>query len=72
MYYTTLTLTNNQIDEVIIQDLKNMYRILQKPQRDEGGLLMEPETDMMDAIDKVLKYYMTPQQQKEWEDEKVV
>ncbi len=69
--HASIKLTNDQIDQVVIADLKFMYKILKKPDRDEGGYLLEPDNEMLAAIDKVVRYYMTPEQQKEWLNEMV-
>lgn len=46
------------IDSILIQELKSSILLNLKLNKDEGGQYLEPDWELIDAIEKVLEYYM--------------
>jgi len=61
---TTLALTNDQIDSIVVDELKAAYDRERGPSRDGGGV--GPDWDVLDAIEAVLRYYMSPSEFNVW------
>lgn len=54
-------------DEVVIESLKNAYDLNRKPDKvDNSDDVLEPERELLDAILKVLGYYMPPSDYAAW------
>ena len=63
-----IKLVDDQIDRIIIDELKNDYRINLGPNRiDCSDDVLDPDQDLLDAIKRVLRYYMNTQEYERWE-----
>jgi len=63
-----IKLVDDQIDRIIIDELKNDYRINLVPNRiDCSDDVLDPDQDLLDAIKRVLRYYMNTQEYERWE-----
>lgn len=52
---------------LIIEDLKESYRLNRDPERmDCSEDIIEPDTELLAALDKVLEYYMNPTEYTLW------
>jgi hypothetical protein len=55
-----------QVDAIIIKDLKEAHRINSKPDRDESGEELDVDFELLKALESVLAYYMPASEYKEW------
>lgn len=65
----TFTLTYEQVDRIIIEELKDTYDRWLKLDRDEHYVLMEPEWETLEAIDTVLGLFMPINEYERWKRE---
>lgn len=64
--HRNISLTPNEVDQLIVADLIYMWD-LENSSTDEDGLPIKDEK-LMDAIEVVLDYYMSPAQFNDWLD----
>lgn len=49
------------VDAIMIQELKQVYRDHAVPDKiDNSNDILEPDQDFLDAVNKLLEYYLTP------------
>lgn len=65
----TFTLTYEQVDRIIIEELQDTYNRWLKLDRDENYVLMEPEWETLEAIDTVLGLFMPINEYEQWKRE---
>jgi len=53
-----ITLTEQQIDTTVVDDLKQSLDMQFNLDTDEGGEYLEPDYELIDALKKVLQYYI--------------
>lgn len=54
----TVTLHETQIDDIVVNELKDSINLQFDLDKDEGGEYLEPDYQLIDAIKTVLAYYM--------------
>lgn len=54
----TIELTDEFIDHIVINELKLTYEMNLIPDRDESGDTIDPDGDLLDAVETLLKYFM--------------
>lgn len=60
MNKVTIELCSEQIDQIIIDDLKLSYHLNSLPNKvDCSNDVIEPDTEFLHCIEKVLDYYMS-------------
>ena len=58
---------NDWVDTIVISDLKHSYAINSKPNKiDNSNDYIDPDWDLLAAIETVLKYYMTDKEYNDW------
>jgi hypothetical protein len=65
----SIEMTVEQIDAIIIQDLKDTYRLNVKFYEEEDECFARRKEEISDAILVVLDYYMAPEDYKKWLEE---
>ncbi len=55
----TITISDPQIDKVVVYDLKQSLEQQFDLDTDEGGQFLEPDHELISALKTVLKYYMS-------------
>lgn len=56
-----MTYTYDFVDAIMIQELKQVYRDHAVPDKiDNSNDILEPDQDFLDAVSKLLEYYMAP------------
>lgn len=56
-----MTYVYDFVDAIMIQELKQVYRRHAVPEKiDNSNDIIEPDQDFLDAVNKLLEYYMTP------------
>lgn len=68
-YTVSCEMTWEQIDKIVVDDLKLAINLNLAPRRDEGGEFLDIDEDLVDAIMTVLSYYMTASEFTEYEKE---
>lgn len=64
----TIKMTCDQIDHIIREDLKLAYEMNRHPNKiDCSDDVLEPDQQLLDAIEVVLQYYMTSAEYEQWE-----
>lgn len=61
-----IELTYDQIDAIVVASLQESYVLESKPNRDEGGNLMDVDTGLQDSIKMLLQYYMPMREYTAW------
>lgn len=64
-----IELVPEQLDAIIIQELKSAHEMNMQFDRDEGGTVMEPDWELLGALEQVLAYYMPPKEFERWHTE---
>ena len=60
-----ITLTVEQEDQVVIESLKTLHLNL-ITDKDEGGILLEADPELVKSIEHVLSYFMAPGAYRTW------
>jgi hypothetical protein len=60
MTQVNIPLTEDQVDNIVINELKDALDMQLNLDTDEGGEYLEPDYQLIDAIKTVLSYYMFP------------
>jgi hypothetical protein len=55
-----ITLTDDQLDAIVIAELKDALELNIRYDTDEGGYRIDPDRDLVNALKVVLAYYMPP------------
>lgn len=66
MRIKTVEMTLDQIDAIIIEELKEAHELNLRLNTDEGGQYIEPDHELLSSIEKVLEYYMSPTEYEKW------
>lgn len=61
-----ITLTGDQADEVVVQELKLSLELLLKLDNDEDGNYLEPDLELIAAIKTTLAYFMPHHEMEEY------
>lgn len=62
-----ITIKVDDVDDIVIEDLKEAYDLAAKPDRvDCSDDELEPDFNLLRAIDTVLDYYMSYGEYNEW------
>lgn len=62
-----LLVDDEMLDRIIINELKDVYSSNQVPEKiDCSDDYIEPDTQLLYGIDKVLKYFMSPNEYDQW------
>lgn len=56
----TFTMSDDQVDQIIIDELKGALDRNLRIDRDEGGFAIEPDHELIESIKNVLRYFMVP------------
>lgn len=64
----TIELTYDQIDAIVVGELKEAYRLLVADDYDEGGCLMEKDWGLIHAIEQILAFYLPAKEYFEWKE----
>lgn len=59
-------LSDNEIDEIVVDELKLAYGMNKEHDMDEGGWPIPVDKKLLDSIEVVLKYFTTPDDFEEW------
>jgi len=54
----TIELTDEFIEHIVITELKSTYEMNLNMYDDEGGTPMDPDDNILDAVETLLKYFM--------------
>ena len=66
--FSKITLVDQQIEKIVIDDLKFAYKLNSKPNRiDCSDDILDPDQDLLDSIKHLLRYYMTSAEYEQWE-----
>ncbi len=64
----TIELIYDQIEAIIVEDLKEAYEMNMVSERDEGGFDLGIDGDLLQSLDTVLQYYMAPSEYRKWKE----
>jgi hypothetical protein len=64
-----IEMTFDQIDAIVIDELKEAYELNLQIDRDEGGQALEPDWELLASIEKVLSYFMPVAEYERWHRE---
>lgn len=53
-------------EEIVVATLMEYYELCSKPDKDEGGGVIDPDEDLLWAIDRVLQDFMTSTDYNSW------
>ena len=53
-------------EEIVVVALMDYYELCNKPDKDEGGDVIDPDKDLLWAIDRVLQDFMTSTDYNSW------
>ena len=71
MKHISIDLTYDQIDMVVVKELRDCYRINAKPIKiDCSDDCLAPDEELLLALDTVLSYYQNQAEKQEWNKEK--
>lgn len=59
-------LTDDYEDEIVVVSLMRYYNLCLEPNKDEGGELIDPDTSILEAIERVLEDYMCATDYNAW------
>ena len=63
----TLLVDDEMLDRIIINELKDVYRTNRDPKKiDCSDDYIEPDTQLLYGVDKVLQYFMSPSEYGRW------
>lgn len=66
--FSKIALVDQQIEKIVIDDLKFAYRLNSKPNRiDCSDDILDPDQDLLDSIKHLLRYYMNSEEYEQWE-----
>jgi hypothetical protein len=59
-------LTDDYEDEIVVVSLMRYYNLCLEPNKDEGGELIDPDTTILEAIERVLEDFMCATDYSDW------
>lgn len=59
-------LSDDYEDEIVVISLMKYYNLCCEPNKDEGGELIDPDTTILEAIERVLEDYMCAADYSAW------
>lgn len=62
----TIELECEQIDAIVVGELKHAYEINLKCTKDEGGFDIDPDGELANALKVVLQYFMSKYDYDDW------
>lgn len=64
-------ISNEDLDKIVVQELKNAYRMNAVPNKiDCSDDVIPVDQEFLNSVDHVLEYFLNSNQLKEWEQEK--
>ena len=66
--YFTIAVESDQIDSVIVEDLKIVYEMNYNPECCGSFGVAEPDVSLLSAVETVLQYYMVEQDYLQWKE----
>lgn len=66
-FKVTVQLEIDQVEDIVLQELKNVLEMELNPYTYEDGTPMEVDMEMVQALITVIKFYMNPTQSKEFD-----
>lgn len=63
----TVDLEIDQVEDIVLQELKNVLEMEMNPYKYEDGTPMEVDMEMVQALITVIKFYMNTTQSKEFD-----
>ena len=64
----TIAVESDQIDSVIVEDLKIVYEMNYKPECCGSFGVADPDVSLLSAVETVLQYYMVEQDYLQWKE----
>ena len=64
----TIELVYEQIEAIVIEELQEAYKMNMRSERDEGGLDLGLDGDLLKSLDTVLEYFMAPSEHRKWKE----
>ena len=64
----TFKLTYDMVDHIMIEELKDIYNRNKVVNRDEGGWPLDEDEEVLNAVDVLLAYIMSPSEYEEWKN----
>jgi len=66
-----IELNDETVDEIVLRELKLDYELCSQPDYiDCSNDRIEPDQELLDALEKVIQYHSSVQQYKQWKEEK--
>ena len=66
-----ILISNEDVDKIVVQELKDAYRLNAKPNKiDCSDDIIPIDQEFLNSVDHVLEYFLNYEQLKEWEKEK--
>lgn len=62
----TFEMTWEQVDAIVVAELKDAHARNLELDRDEGGQLLDPDWELLDALETVLAYFMPTSEYDVW------
>ena len=63
----TLLVDDEMLDRIIINELKEVYRLNRLPDKiDCSDDYIDPDTELLHSVDRVLRYFMTRDEYDKW------
>jgi hypothetical protein len=66
-----IELNEEVVDEIVLRELKLDYELCSQPDYiDCSNDRIEPDQELLDALEKVIQYHSSDRQYKQWKEEK--
>lgn len=65
----TFEMEDEQVVAIIVSELQEAHRLNVVMYNDEGGFPIEPDFELLKALEVILKYYMIPSEFEQWMEE---
>lgn len=62
-----IELTSEQISDIVREDLMEAYEMNARENHDEGGAVLEPDSEFLYCLQQVIEYYSSPAQYEAWQ-----
>lgn len=66
MQRLAIELTDEQVEAIVVEDLKYSLELQFSLNKDEGGQYLDIDQEIVDALKVVLRYYMIPKEAEEY------
>lgn len=63
----TFQMTDDQVDQLIVDELKDAWERNLELNRDEGGCYMDPDWNLIEALETVIGYFMPLSEFDRWQ-----